>query len=94
QYKVDSGEDSIKIYKDDNTDSGGQLERSFCGNCGSNLYIRNVSNPKMSGNIVVAAGSVDDAWKEFKPQSELFAHRRHSWVPEVKKPAKKEGGKL
>lgn len=47
----------------------------------------------MSGNIVVCAGSVDDNYKDFKPQSELFGHRRHVWVPEVQK-KKKENAKI
>lgn len=48
----------------------------------------NKSNPKMSGNIVIPAGVVDDSYKEFTPQSELFAHRRHAWVPAVQKPSR------
>ena len=64
------------------------LERAFCSNCGSNLSIRNVKDPKMSENIVIPAGVVDDSWKDFTPQSELFTHRRHAWVPAVKKKAK------
>lgn len=90
QYQLTSGADSVKIYVDKDTDSSSTLERAFCSNCGSSLYIRNIGNPKMSENIVVCAGTVDDAYKDFVPQSELFAHRRHSWVPEVKKKAKKE----
>ena len=72
---MDSGSEYIKIFEDKDTDSGSKLERAFCSNCGSNLHIRNVSNPKMSGNIVVCAGSVDDNYKDFSPQSELFKHR-------------------
>merc|ERR1711981_1426061 len=90
QYKTTSGSEHIKIYKDKTTDSGSQLERAFCSSCGSNLFIRNVSNPAMSGNIVVCAGSVDENYKTFVPQSELFAHRRHPWVPEVKRPPSKK----
>ncbi|KAK4613858.1 hypothetical protein CLAFUW4_09450 [Fulvia fulva] len=93
QYKVESGAEHIKVFKDTSTDSGGTLERSFCSNCGSPLHIRNVSNPKMSGNIVVCGGTIDENYKNFKPQSELFPHRRHAWVPEVQK-AKKEASKM
>lgn len=43
---------------------------------------------------MVCAGSVDDNYKDWKPQSELFGHRRHAWVPEVKKKAKSGEAKL
>lgn len=49
------------------------------------------SNEPEDGVVVVCAGSVDDMWKDFKPQSELFKHRRHTWVPEVKRKPKAEG---
>lgn len=84
----------MKIYEDKETDSGAILERAFCSNCGSTLSTRNITNPKASGNIVVAAGTVDDNYKDFNPQSELFAHRRHAWVPEVKRKKKSEGPKI
>ncbi|KAK5091454.1 hypothetical protein LTR05_001637 [Lithohypha guttulata] len=94
QYKVDSGSEFVKIYEDRDTDSGSTLERTFCSNCGSNLSIRNVTNPKSKDNIVVCAGSVDDNYKDFVPQSQLFAHRRHAWVPEIQKKKKPEASKI
>jgi hypothetical protein len=49
----------------------------------------------MAGNIVVCGGSVEGHHETFVPQSELFVHRRHKWVPEiVKKKKKTEGAKL
>lgn len=89
QYNIESGAENVKIFRDTSTDSGSVLERAFCSSCGSSLSIRNITNPKMSDNIVVCAGSVDDNYKDFNPQSELFAHRRHAWVPEVKRKKKK-----
>ncbi|KAK5937820.1 hypothetical protein PMZ80_009949 [Knufia obscura] len=94
QYKIESGANSVKIFEDKHTDSGSVLERAFCSNCGSNLSIRNTSNPKMSDNIVVCAGSIDDNYKHFSPQSELFTHRRHAWVPEVKRVKKPDQAKM
>ena len=93
QYAISSGEDLIKTYIDKDVDSGGTLERNFCGNCGSPLSIKNVSNPKMSGNIVIPGGTIEDNWKEWKPQSELFGHRRHAWLPEVQKKKTTQAGK-
>lgn len=84
----------MKIFEDKETDSGAVLERAFCSNCGSNLSICNTSNPKSKGNIVVCAGTVDDNYKDFMPQSELFPHRRHAWVPEVKKKKKTDEAKI
>ena len=89
QYKIESGKEHIKTYKDTDTDSGASLDRNFCSNCGSTLTIRNTSNPKMKDNIVICAGTVDDNYKDFMPQSELFPHRRHAWVPELKKKSSK-----
>lgn len=80
----------MKVFKDSETDSGHSLERTFCSNCGSSLSVRNVTNPKSKDNIVICAGTVDDNFKDFVPQSELFAHRRHSWVPAVKRPPSKK----
>ena len=94
QYKIDSGAEHVKIYQDKDTDSGSMLERAFCSNCGSNLSIRNTTNPKMSDNIVICAGSVDGNYKDYKPQSELFTHRRHAWVPEVARKKKADGAKI
>jgi hypothetical protein len=94
QYKIESGAEKVKIFEDKETDTGATLERAFCSNCGSNLSIRNITNPKSSGNIVVCAGTVDDNYKDFKPQSELFAHRRHAWVPEVTRKKKTEAAKI
>ena len=94
QYKIESGPENVKIYEDKETNSGAVLQRAFCSNCGSTLSTRNISDPKMSGNIVVAAGSVDDNYKDFNPQSELFAHRRHAWVPEVKRKKKTSAAKI
>jgi len=94
QYKVEAGAEDIKIFQDKETLSGGVLERAFCSNCGSNLFNRNTTNPQMSGNIVVCAGSLDDSYKDFNPQSELFADKRHAWVPEVKKKKKTGEAKI
>jgi hypothetical protein len=92
-HAITSGASKVKIYHDSATDSQSKLERAFCSECGSNLYIRNISNPKMAGNIVVCAGSVEGNHETFAPQSELFVHRRHKWVPEVvKKKQKKPAG--
>lgn len=52
----------------------------------------------MAGNIVIPAGVVDDSWKDFVPQSELFPHRRHQFVnavvrpPSSKQKKQEEGG--
>lgn len=89
QHKIESGSESVKVYQDKDTRSGGTLERGFCSSCGSNLFMRNNGDPKMKDNIVIPAGSVDDSYKSFVPQSELFPDRRHAWVQEVKKPARK-----
>ena len=89
QYKIESGKEHVKTYKDTNTDSGSSLDRNFCSNCGSTLSIQNTTNPKMKDNIVICAGTIDDNYKDFMPQSELFPQRRHAWIPELKKKSSK-----
>jgi hypothetical protein len=46
-----------KVYAD-TADSGNQLNRFFCGNCGSSLFSRREKMPEMT---VLKAGTLDDA---------------------------------
>lgn len=75
-------ESSLKTYIDKTADSGGILSRSFCNNCGSNIFVRTSNLP---GVVVVACGTLDlaadkqevDGWK---PEREYFCKRRGTWL--------------
>lgn len=53
---ITEGKDHIKTYADSNTKSGQPLIRSFCGECGSSLFLRNVTIDL----TIVNTGSIDD----------------------------------
>lgn len=58
-------------------DSGGRVTRSFCGECGSQLYS---TVTVMPGFVFVKAGSLDDAsW--MKPEADIWVSSAQPWSP-------------
>ena len=56
-------------------DSGAEMTRSFCPNCGSRLLGRNSTRPEL---LSVNVGCLENSdW--FKPQAILYTSRRHDW---------------
>jgi hypothetical protein len=56
-------------------DSGSEMTRYFCPECGSRMYGHNSEKP---GLISIEVGCLDDqSW--FVPQAILFSSRRHDW---------------
>jgi hypothetical protein len=56
-------------------DSGNEMTRYFCPDCGSRLYGQNGGRP---GLVSIEIGCLDDhSW--FTPQAVLFSSRRHDW---------------
>lgn len=53
---ITEGKAHIKTYADSNTKSGQPLIRSFCGECGSSLFLKNVTIDL----TIVNTGSIDD----------------------------------
>lgn len=68
----------MRLYLDQG-DSGGKVERHFCGCCGSPIFSRVAANP---GVIFVKAGTLD-GWQDFKPSVEVYRSRTASWLPAV-----------
>ena len=55
--------------------SGGEITRSFCPKCGSQVFAR----PAVLGGLVgVRAGTLDDP-SQFKPQLEIFTSTAAPW---------------
>ncbi|ORX98685.1 Mss4-like protein [Clohesyomyces aquaticus] len=72
---------SIKTYEDSNTDSGGTINRQFCGNCGSPLFTTNASYPEL---IIVTSGSLEkDVGRFWVPKMELYCKGRRAWLGAV-----------
>jgi len=70
------------VYNDSSPDAGDVVvERYFCVECGSNLYIK---NPKFPGAIIVATGTMDleDVGTKWRPEREYYCKRRGAWLEE------------
>jgi hypothetical protein len=57
------------------------VERYFCVECGSNLYIK---NPKFPGAVIVATGTMEfeDVGTGWRPEREYYCKRRGEWLEE------------
>ncbi|RYP70263.1 hypothetical protein DL771_005566 [Monosporascus sp. 5C6A] len=70
----------LRTYDDTSPGSGGVLERSFCGRCGS--CVRVVSQQDPESTIVpqgIIDGNKDDLW----PRIEFYCVRRAGWLGDV-----------
>jgi hypothetical protein len=56
-------------------ESGGEIGRSFCPVCGSQLFIQTSRNP---GQIKIHAGSLDDPSKH-RPEIDIFVESAQPW---------------
>ncbi|TVY19797.1 hypothetical protein LARI1_G003035 [Lachnellula arida] len=82
QFNITSPTSTLKTYNDTSPDDGSFVKRSFCGDCGSNIFIK---NPKWKGAVIVATGTLDyeEALKEWKPEAEFFCKRRGPWLSSI-----------
>lgn len=64
KIRVVQGEDKLKFYADSNTAAGVVLNRYFCSECGSNIFLRSPGTGNDVG--IIALGTLDDevAWSE------------------------------
>ncbi|KAJ5897762.1 hypothetical protein N7504_008050 [Penicillium tannophilum] len=83
QLRILSGEDMIKTYDDDQTDSGSVLNRSFCSNCGSCLFTTRTVDGVTGDFVVLTSGTFDLGVgnEEWVPQREFYCKNRASWLP-------------
>jgi hypothetical protein len=62
-------------YYEYRADSGNLMQRGFCPNCGSPMFVRPSAWP---GVLVIMAGSLDDpSW--FKPEMDIYAPSAQHW---------------
>jgi len=73
QFRFVTGEP--KLYLDGDTKSGNQVERYFCGNCGSPIYSALGSQPD---SIFLKTGTMDDT-SSFAPQFHVWCDTRQNW---------------
>ncbi|KAF9493272.1 DUF636 domain protein [Pleurotus eryngii] len=77
---ITEGKDHIKTYEDSITKSGQPLIRSFCGECGSSLFLRSVT----TNLIIVNTGSIDDKLETDAnikvPKCEIFVENKRPWL--------------
>lgn len=78
-FKVNKGEDSLRVYDHDDTASGQTLSRHFCGTCGTALFV--LSN-RRSDMIVIIGGTLDD-YEQFQPQRESWTIGRTGWMKPI-----------
>jgi hypothetical protein len=65
-----------KLYKDSATESGGTVERYFCGDCGSPIYSKVPGNDDV---VYLKTGTMDDT-SDFNPQFHVWYGSKQSWV--------------
>jgi len=80
QLKIIAGEPNLKTYDDRKAASSATRHRQFCSVCGSPLF---TTNPNLENVVIVTSGSLDDGWKEWRPQAEIYCMRRAEWLPKV-----------
>ena len=65
----------VKTYQD-HGESGGDVLRQFCPNCGSPLFSRVSAAPDL---VFIKAGTLDDT-SQFTPQMQLWTDSKQHWV--------------
>ena len=71
-----SGADSLKSFTTIGEDHGTEVQRRFCGECGSPVYTENGGLP---GVFILKGGTLNDtSWLE--PQIEVWGRSAQPWV--------------
>ena len=68
--------DTLKTYEDGATESGGTVQRVFCGNCGSPIYSVTPDQPDV---YFIKTGTLDDT-SGFTPQFHIWCDSKQAWV--------------
>jgi len=65
-----------KIYTDQG-DSGGEVQRHFCGTCGSPIFSKVAARPKL---LFIKAGTLDDV-RSLAPTHHIWCDSAWPWTP-------------
>lgn len=65
-----------KLYEDGSAESGGSVERWFCGNCGSPIYSVLAGQPEI---LALKTGTLDDT-ADFQPAVHVWCRSKQNWV--------------
>ncbi len=71
-FRVTQGTPKRYVAK---ADSGNEVTRLFCGDCGSPIYIQVSTRPDIVG---LRVGTLDDP-SEFKPEADIFVKSAQPW---------------
>ncbi|RCI14434.1 hypothetical protein L249_6168 [Ophiocordyceps polyrhachis-furcata BCC 54312] len=77
-FQLLTGADHLRTYHDGSCDSGGALERGFCGTCGSNMMIEHKS--KLPDKLIIPMGTSDVRPSDWVPNAEFFCKWKPTWV--------------
>ncbi|KAI0598256.1 Mss4-like protein [Biscogniauxia sp. FL1348] len=80
QVTVMPPSDMLRTYEDTSPDSGGVIERSFCGRCGCPVIAQ---HRKSAEYMIVTIGVIDGPKDEYRPELELYCARRAPWFGAV-----------
>ncbi|RYP04216.1 hypothetical protein DL764_004606 [Monosporascus ibericus] len=70
----------LRTYDDKSPESGGVLQRSFCGRCGSNVRVVSRGRAELT---VMPQGIIDGDKDDLTPKFEFFCARRAGWLGDV-----------
>jgi hypothetical protein len=71
------GEENVGAFTTVGTDSGKEVSRRFCRECGSPVFSYAEMLPEM---MFIKAGTLDDtSW--LKPQMHVWTDSAHDWIP-------------
>ncbi|KAJ5665686.1 uncharacterized protein N7477_008134 [Penicillium maclennaniae] len=78
QLRIICGEDVLKVYRDNNTESGNTVTRQFCSNCSSSLFAMSGSDPADADTVAITSGTMDlgPSKEEWAPQVEVYCKNR------------------
>ena len=80
QLTIPQGQDVLRTFDDAQIDSGSTIHHSFCGTCGSPLFITHSDYTDM---VSVAMGSMEDQQQGWRPEQELYCKRRLGFLHRV-----------
>ncbi|KAJ5106881.1 DUF636 domain protein [Penicillium angulare] len=80
QVRILEGGEMIRVFEDERTASGNVLNRSFCSNCGSSLFLARSVNGIPGDAVFVSSGTMDLDGEEWVPTKEVWCKDRYSWL--------------